>query len=75
MPPPPHTHDRTTKLATSDRSRETILADGDLLIDDFVCKTILSTCHGSDKDGNRVSFRQGGDVLREFDRFRIGRES
>jgi hypothetical protein len=72
----PHvaTHDRTTKLATSDRRRQAVLADRNLLIDDLVRETVLTPGHGSDEDGDRMGLREGGDVVGQLDRFRVGRE-
>jgi hypothetical protein len=68
------THDRATKLATSDRRRQAVLADRNLLIDDLVRKAVFAPGHGADKDGDRMGLREGRDVVGQLDRFRIGRE-
>jgi len=71
---PRGTDNGTTEFPASDRRRQAVLADRNLLIHDLVRETVLTPGHGSDKDCDRVRLGECGHVVAQFDWLSVGRQ-
>jgi hypothetical protein len=63
----PHIFSGVAEFATCNAGRETVIADGDLLVDVLVCEVIGSLCHGSNKDTNALLLLQGFHIFSDSD--------
>ncbi len=63
----PHILGGVAEFATRNAGRETIIADGDLLVDVLVCEVIGSLGHGSDKNADALLLLQALHILAHAD--------
>jgi hypothetical protein len=67
----PHVFRGVAEFAAGDACRETIIADGDLLVDVLICEVIGPLCHGAYEDTNALVWLQLLHVMPNLDQLRI----
>jgi hypothetical protein len=63
------------EFAARDTGRETVVADGDLLVDELVREVVRTLCHSTHENANTLLGLQTSNVLADFDEFGIETQS
>lgn len=67
----PHILCGVAELAAGDTGGEGVIADGDLLVHEFIRKIVRTFGHGSNKDTNTLVLVEGLHVFSYTDNFRL----